>query len=77
MFEVYTMDLVFQRAIEHGPPEFPRLNVGNLLGLSLVVIWTVFRAACFTSIYEDMDATPVSGQALRTQVAARFFCQAG
>ena len=71
VFEVYTMDLVFQRAIEHAPPEFPRLNYRNpgYHGRNM----DCFQGGVLYKHLEDMDAKPVSGQALRTQVRPEFF----
>ena len=71
MFEVYTMDLVFQRAIEHAPPEFPRLNLSYLgyHGRNM----DCFQGGVLYKHHEDMDATPVSGQALQIQARPEFF----
>jgi len=71
MFEVYTMDLVFQRAIEHAPPEFPRLNSSyqGSFGRNM----DCFEGGVLYKHHEDMDATLVSGQALRTQARPEFF----
>ncbi len=71
MFEVYTTDLVFQRAIEHTPPEFPRLN-SNYRGYHGRNM-DCFQGGVLYKHHEDMDAKPVSGQALRTQVRPEFF----
>ncbi|MDE2826564.1 MAG: hypothetical protein OXL40_04525 [Bacteroidota bacterium] len=70
-FEVYSMDLVFQRAIDHAPPEFPRLNLSYLgyHGRNM----DCFKDAVLYKHHEDMDATPVLGQAPRTQARPEFF----
>ena len=71
MFEVYTMDLVFQRAIEHAPPEFPRLNsISSGYGGRNM---DCFQGGVLYKHLGDMDAKPVSGQALRTQARPEFF----
>ncbi len=71
MFEIYTMDLVFQRAIEHAPPEFPRLNSGYLgyHGRNM----DCFQGGVLYKHHEDMDAKSVSGQSLPTQARPEFF----
>ncbi|MXY07631.1 MAG: hypothetical protein F4058_05495 [Rhodothermaceae bacterium] len=71
MFEVYTMDLVFQRAIEHAPPEFPRLNsISSGYGGRNM---DCFQGGVLYKHLGDMDAKPVSGQALRTQARPEYF----
>ena len=71
MFEVYTMDLVFQRTIEHAPPEFPRLNSSyqGSFGRNM----DCFEGGVLYKHHEDMDATPVSGQVLWTKARPEFF----
>ena len=71
MFEVYTMDLVFQRAIEHAPPEFPRLNLSYLGSHGRNM--DCFQGGVLYKHHEDMDANPVSGQALPTRARPEFF----
>lgn len=65
------MDLVFQRAIEHAPPEFPRLNLSYLghHGRNM----DCFEGGVLYKHHEDMDAKPVSGQTLPTQARPEFF----
>ncbi len=71
MFEVYTMDLVFQRAIEHAPPEFPRLNSSYLgyRGRNM----DCFQGGVLYKHHEDMDAKSLSSQSLPTQARPEFF----
>ena len=71
MFEVYTMDLAFQRAIEHASPEFPRLN-GNYLGFAGRNM-DCFQGGPLYKHHEDMDVKPVSGQELQIQARPEFF----
>ena len=71
VFEVYTMDLVLQRTIEHAPPEFPGLNLDNpgYHGRNM----DCFQGGVLYKHLEDMDVEPVSGQAPRSQARPEFF----